>query len=337
MVHGIANARWPYWLVFGYFALGCLQLLATVVSPPLPTTNVGWQAVMLVACFVLLVAAGAVTILAHRPGALVLLIMGGLLLIGFTTAGAAGGQGQLMTGAYLTLLGLIAGLTLTRRWLITVVVTGSVVYLGGTLVNPLVDTNSYSIGMAALFVVVAVVVFDLFDRLGRQATRDPLTGVLNRRGIEMEGSAAHYLDMRAGRDTTVVELDLDGFKSFNDVHGHAAGDRLLSELSASWNSVLRRTDLLGRIGGDEFVVVLPATTREQSQELVTRLRGAHETHWTAGISSWTCDESIWDALGRADTSLYAQKRAHSGSRTSQADAHGSPTRPHPIDSDDRTW
>jgi diguanylate cyclase (GGDEF)-like protein len=301
------NPREAYLLLAGFYALASVQLLVTIVRPPLPTTHVGWQAGMMGIALTLLIVSGALALLARGAGALPLVVIGGLILISLTTFRAAGGQGQLMAGGYLTLLGLIVGLTLSGRWLVAVVIVGSLLYLIAAETRSLMDSRSYALGMTALFAVVSLVVASLVGRLTSQATRDPLTGALNRRGLETDAVIAHERDVRSGIGTTLVEVDLDDFKSFNDRYGHAAGDDLLGRLVEDWTPVLRMTDLLGRVGGDEFVLVLPATNLEETEPLLARMRAANPSRWTAGIASWSGSESLWQALERADTSMYAHK------------------------------
>ena len=114
---------------------------------------------------------------------------------------------------------------------------------------------------------VSFVVFSLVQHLRDEATHDPLTGALNRRGLQDSAGVVHALDERRHVETTVVEIDLNGFKAYNDTHGHQAGDDLLADVVREWSAVLRRTDLLSRTGGDEFVLVLPATTLDEAAAL----------------------------------------------------------------------
>ncbi|MFN8126990.1 MAG: GGDEF domain-containing protein [Candidatus Nanopelagicales bacterium] len=94
--------------------------------------------------------------------------------------------------------------------------------------------------------------------------QDPLTGALNRRGLQHSADLVHDLEIRRHLATSIVEIDLDGFKRFNDTNGHHAGDDLLAALVEDWSSVLRGTDILARTGGDEFVLVLPATSHAEA-------------------------------------------------------------------------
>jgi two-component system, cell cycle response regulator len=112
------------------------------------------------------------------------------------------------------------------------------------------------------------------DALREQATTDALTGVANRRtiletlGTEVE--RCHHL----GASCAVVFIDLDDFKRVNDTHGHLAGDTVLRSSAATLRSMLRPYDLLGRYGGEEFVVLLPGCDEEGARAAAERLRSA---------------------------------------------------------------
>lgn len=143
---------------------------------------------------------------------------------------------------------------------------------------------------------------------GRMST-DELTGALNRSGL---AEAAHRLRLRRRRGTkevTVAALDLDGFKEVNDQTGHAGGDRLLTDATAAWRAVLRHDDVLARIGGDEFIVLMPDTTPNEATRVLDRLRDSHPVAWSAGVAAWRTDEALEDCIARADRRLYAVKHA----------------------------
>jgi len=106
------------------------------------------------------------------------------------------------------------------------------------------------------------------DRLGRV---DGLTGVYNRRHLEEQLHQHHLAALRRGRPLTVVMLDLDRFKAINDTYGHAAGDAVLCEVAHRLQRVVRAHDVVGRWGGEEFVLVLPDTDTPGAAALVDRL------------------------------------------------------------------
>ncbi|MDX2193686.1 MAG: GGDEF domain-containing protein [Gemmatimonadales bacterium] len=110
------------------------------------------------------------------------------------------------------------------------------------------------------------------ERLHSEATTDELTGLANRRALEDRLAAELARTGRHGTPTTLVMLDLDRFKAVNDTFGHAAGDRLLRAVADVLRTESRSLDLPGRLGGDEFMVVLPMTTAAESRSLVRRVQ-----------------------------------------------------------------
>jgi diguanylate cyclase (GGDEF)-like protein len=116
---------------------------------------------------------------------------------------------------------------------------------------------------------------------------------------------------RRGASLAVALIDLDGFKEINDEHGHGFGDRLLRETCAAWSRELRRGDLLGRYGGDEFVLLLPDCDGA-ALAVVERLAGVQTCACTIGLTLWRPGESVEDLLLRVDGALYDGKRSGRG-------------------------
>jgi diguanylate cyclase (GGDEF)-like protein len=149
----------------------------------------------------------------------------------------------------------------------------------------------------------------LAEQLRRAATTDPLTGLANRRAWETEAGRALSHAVRTGEPVTIAVLDLDHFKDVNDRAGHEAGDALLRDLTARWSAELREADLLGRYGGDEFVLCLPGTDLDGAREILGRLSACHAFQWSAGTASAGPGDTLTALLSRADAELYAQKRS----------------------------
>jgi diguanylate cyclase (GGDEF)-like protein len=110
--------------------------------------------------------------------------------------------------------------------------------------------------------------------LKRQATTDGLTGILNRRAFREESERAIALAARHHTNLAVICFDLDHFKAINDTYGHAAGDEVLVEVTEVVKATLRSGDILGRVGGEEFSIVLPHTDREGALAVAEKLRQA---------------------------------------------------------------
>ncbi|MBF0356148.1 MAG: diguanylate cyclase [Alphaproteobacteria bacterium] len=165
---------------------------------------------------------------------------------------------------------------------------------------------------------------ELEQELRRHATTDFLTGIANRR---------HFIDMaerefarakRYGHSLSVVMLDIDHFKRINDTFGHPTGDKVVRAMAAICQKALREIDHLGRMGGEEFAILLPETGLEKGLQAAERVREAVETTpvelddgqppifftTSAGVSAMTAKEMGFDQmLSRADRALYAAKKA----------------------------
>jgi diguanylate cyclase (GGDEF)-like protein len=150
---------------------------------------------------------------------------------------------------------------------------------------------------------------DLVERLTGLASVDSLTGVLNRRGWDVQ--VEHIFADHNNRPICIAMLDIDRFKAFNDTRGHQSGDRLLKEAAAGWRDSLRAGDILARYGGEEFAILLPACDLQQAAVIVDRLRSAMPSEQTcsAGIAEWDGRETPEAVIRRADEALYAAKAA----------------------------
>jgi diguanylate cyclase (GGDEF)-like protein len=155
------------------------------------------------------------------------------------------------------------------------------------------------------------------DILRNLALIDPLTGLYNRRFAQQRLAAEVARSQRKGHPLTVMTLDLNDFKHINDTYGHAAGDQVLRQFAVRLNKVIRGSDLAVRLGGDEFLVLLPECTLEQVQTVLGRL-GSIEVEWqshripvtfSAGWKQYEMGDRPDELLERADQALYARKRA----------------------------
>jgi diguanylate cyclase len=150
--------------------------------------------------------------------------------------------------------------------------------------------------------------------------QDPLTGALNRRGIEAAFARESARAERHGACLCLMVLDLDRFKRLNDTYGHAAGDQALAHLCAVAARALRPSDVFGRIGGEEFVILLPDAHLEDGRQCAMRLQTAlavDPLQWvatpialtfSAGVAQRAPGEAFELCLRRADAALYAAKR-----------------------------
>jgi diguanylate cyclase (GGDEF)-like protein len=147
---------------------------------------------------------------------------------------------------------------------------------------------------------------DQFAHLTGIATTDALTGLPNRRAWDARIKQA-VLDQER---VAIAIFDLDNFKRFNDTHGHLAGDSVLRATSAAWSEQVREGDLLARLGGEEFGLLLSGCGESTAVEVIERLRRAvsHNQTCSAGLAVQRDTESVESVIGRADIALYAAKR-----------------------------
>jgi diguanylate cyclase (GGDEF)-like protein len=159
------------------------------------------------------------------------------------------------------------------------------------------------------------------EELARAATHDALTGLPNRRGFADAAQTALAIAAREGKPVSGAMLDIDRFKRINDGWGHDAGDVVLRGAAAALRGALRPGDVLARMGGEEFALVLPGVTPEQALPLVERLRAAVTTAvahpgapefavtLSAGIAAVTGHgpAAMEEGLRAADAALYAAK------------------------------
>jgi diguanylate cyclase (GGDEF)-like protein/PAS domain S-box-containing protein len=157
--------------------------------------------------------------------------------------------------------------------------------------------------------------------LEHRASHDPLTGLPNRHRLQRELQQAIAHSAQTGTGLALLYLDLDGFKAANDRSGHDAGDRVLQEVAHRLQQGLRQSDLVARVGGDEFVVLLPgcrdpAAANTVADGLRARLRppyplpdGPIHLDASVGVACFPADGSDPDTLlAHADRAMYAAKR-----------------------------
>ncbi|HQC96515.1 MAG TPA: diguanylate cyclase, partial [Aquabacterium sp.] len=160
-------------------------------------------------------------------------------------------------------------------------------------------------------------------RLSDEVSTDALTRVANRRGLATAFEQETARVLREGVDQAPLAvglIDIDNFKKLNDSLGHAAGDLALQSLAARVKEWLRPVDHIARFGGEEFVLLLPATPVDEAQQVMTRLQRRlsaslfmHDgkevfVTFSAGVTAWRPGEAVDAALARADEGLYEAKR-----------------------------
>ncbi len=176
-------------------------------------------------------------------------------------------------------------------------------------------TGLFGVGLFAMFLLAA----DLAEAMRQVAASDPLTAILNRRGFEQAAGPLIAQSQRHGRPLAVVIADLDRFKTINDRFGHGVGDAVLQCFAAHVGGAIRQCDLFGRLGGEEFILVLPDTDGADAVEAMERVRcglraAVGDLVPSAGISAsfgiallQGRSDTLVDAMQRADHALYHSK------------------------------
>ena len=296
----------PVWMLLLWHMLGALLVLGSLIRP---ADTGGFLTVRfgVLGYHVLVVA----TLLILRDKAsenlLRTFVIGNILAISICVATAAQPLGAVTYSLGYALVALYAAFWNSRVFSFVVTATISVSYMVAVISSGrTLELGASWVTISALCITVVVVTGILVAGLEDGAVIDPLTGVMNRLGLQ---TLAQLLP-RAGRMTlprTLIALDLDGFKAYNDTHGHEAGDYLLKELGSSLRDELHGDDIIARLGGDEFVIVLMRTDISEAQPTIDRLRDASPGSWSAGVIDWPLDERFSDALKRADALLYEEK------------------------------
>ena len=224
------------------------------------------------------------------------------------------GLGSFSRGLVATVLVCIAAVQVARLASTFVWPPGNTILDASALHAFFIATFSVSV---LLFSVGAVLMAGdrLRAELEQLATRDSLTNTLTRRYMDEAFAAELERSRRSGQPLAFLMMDLDHFKAVNDTHGHQVGDRVLVEFAAKVQRQLRKSDLLGRFGGEEFALVLPNTSREAALQVAERIRAAcvpqaGEVGCTVSIGltlGHPENDTLDKLLARADAALYQAK------------------------------
>lgn len=307
-----------------------------------------WQVVLWVVQAVVLLA-GLVIVLWRRPSdaaVRVLMAVAVLTVTSTLTAGIAVEPDRVAPLSARILVMVVAGAALVRSWvLLAIVVAGALVPWTITYLVAVPDAKPAEDWPFTWFIAVAAAAFLVFvitreghrsreihGRLRAQAELDPLTGLLNRGGLLARGQELLAAAGPGPRRMWCAFVDVDGLKTVNDAHGHPAGDALLRAVANALTSASRSQDVVGRWGGDEFVVVGQGRARDAGDiadrvtDLVRHDMAAEPwlSAWSGAVSVGTAEGDIGAArspasvdalLAEADQAMYRQRqhRRESGS------------------------
>ncbi len=199
---------------------------------------------------------------------------------------------------FLVILGILVAIVFAGKWraffLISEVVVVSALLIIERLYPEIIThcpgphcvfyNNLWGFSLALLVVIIVGLVYiERFERANRKlheyaarleelSKRDPLTGLYNRRELMDRLNLLFKIFSRNRSDLSIVMIDLDNFKSANDNYGHSFGDKILKEISEEWKKLLREGDIIGRWGGDEFLVILPHADARGAMSVAERLK-----------------------------------------------------------------
>jgi diguanylate cyclase (GGDEF)-like protein len=301
----LAARTWMLALLDGTSAVGLAAVAAAPLSVAAPTG-------LYLACAGVLavIAVGLLTFGAH-VGTRGLLALAGvrLVVVTVTVAVATDGGATLFGGAgliwvLLWVTGFFPRRTAIITFLVEILAAAIAVAIDPAHVRTAIDLFPMMTGAALL----SMLLSEVLNSLRHEARHDELTGLMNRRGLDQ---ALH--DLSRGRrfagQVSLVAIDLDGLKLVNDHGGHLAGDQMLLTFATELQTAARGVDLTARIGGDEFVAILPGLCGSEAAAWAERLRESSVVAWSFGVAERRASESLQPWLGRADKLMYAAKSA----------------------------
>ncbi|GAB2489522.1 GGDEF domain-containing protein [Arenimonas alkanexedens] len=226
------------------------------------------------------------------------------------------------TGLFWAYTILLSNFMLAPRWL--ALSCGAIIIAGSLWAGPFETiTSATAFVVSAMLVMMYAFIFASLTEHQRQrliglATRDPLTGIANRRSMEVELADLLRSHQALGQAAALAVVDLDHFKHVNDMHGHDAGDRVLQAFAQLAEHCIRKRDRVFRFGGEEFVLLFPATDRDGARVALDKVQRELHEHLAGpsgpvtasiGVAMLAPDEDWPSWLARADQALYLAKRS----------------------------
>ncbi|MDJ0952961.1 MAG: GGDEF domain-containing protein [Acidimicrobiia bacterium] len=242
----------------------------------------------------------------------------------FAVDSAIGSDAHVLLGAFVIVVAMTwagrtyeataAGMAILVVWAALDLVTG-----GSSSTRVLLGVVS-----AAILLGIGISLTQTFRRLvlemDEATRRDSLTGLLNTKALQVIAEQARQRAAESGEPISIAFLDLDGFKQINDLHGHVVGDNVLTVFGEVINSSVRATDIVGRVGGDEFTLILPNTDLFEAVAVLQRIRHRIAlrteiplvTATTGYVTFTTPPDSVEEMIHIADDLMYKGKRPEAG-------------------------
>ncbi len=200
-------------------------------------------------------------------------------------------------------------------------------------IEPFSEQEIFLLNMFGLQASEAIKIVKLVNALQKQAMYDCLTNIYNKNALNTVLEKNLSLSKRYSTAMSIIFIDIDNFKHFNDTHGHLLGDKLLCDFVQVLKRGCRKSDSIGRFGGEEFVILAPHTDKKKAMIFANKLRKAVEKSrfigkggsensitFSAGVSSFPVDgDTIYDLLKKADNAMYQSKMAGRNRITSWTD------------------
>lgn len=200
-------------------------------------------------------------------------------------------------------------------------------------VEPFSEQEMFLLNIFGLQASEAIKIVKLVNALQKQAMYDYLTQIYNKNALHSVFERNLALSKRYSTAMSIIFIDIDNFKAFNDTHGHLLGDKLLCDFAQILKKSCRKLDSVGRFGGEEFVILAPHTDKKKAMAFTNKIRRIIEKNtfigkgnstnritFSAGISSFPEDgDTIFDLLHKADSAMYQSKMAGKNRVTSWMD------------------
>jgi diguanylate cyclase (GGDEF)-like protein len=303
---------WILALLDGTSAVGLAAMAAAPLGPSAPT-----DLYAACACVLALVAA-TLMIFGESFGSGTLLAFAGLrvVVVALTLSAAATAGAAMFGGAGLMWVALwVTGFYPMRTAVWAFVVEIAAVAIAAAVNPDHLRTAFDALPMVAGAVVLSLLLGQILGGLRHEARHDELTGLMNRRGLDQAMRELASGRRFAASAHSLVVIDLDGLKLVNDHAGHLAGDQMLVTFATELQTAARGVDLTARIGGDEFVAILPGLSSSQALQWAEAVHAQSGVAWSYGVAERSSGEELEAWLNRADRLMYQAKATTRAART----------------------